>query len=61
MDAENASLRLGIWQGELDFAVNAPRADEGRVQCLNAVGCHDNLAGRHEEQGNARTVSWNNK
>ena len=41
--AEDAALGLGIWQGELNLPVNAPRPDEGRVQRLNAVGCHDHL------------------
>jgi hypothetical protein len=41
--AEDAALGLGIWQGELNLPVNAPRPNESRVQRLNAVGCHDHL------------------
>jgi hypothetical protein len=41
--AEDAALGFGIRQWELNLPVNAPRPDEGRVQRLNAVGCHDDL------------------
>ena len=43
VDAEDAALRLGVREGELDFPVDAARADEGRVQGLDLVGRHDDL------------------
>ena len=40
---EDEALLAAVGQRELDLAVDAPRADEGRVQRLDAVCRHDNL------------------
>jgi hypothetical protein len=43
VDAEDAALGLGVWQGELNLPVNTPGPDKSRVQCLNTIGGHNDL------------------
>jgi hypothetical protein len=59
VNAKNSPLCLGVWQRELNLAVNAARPDQRRVQRLNAVGGHDNLQTRimTKQQGPHRPVS----
>lgn len=46
VDLEDAPLGLGVWQRELDLAVDAPGADERRVERLDAIGGHYHLCHR---------------
>ena len=40
---EHQALLAPVRQGELNLAVQAPRAQQGRVQGVRPVGCHDDL------------------
>ena len=42
---EDESLLAAVGHGELDLAVQAARAQQGRVQRVGAVGGHDDLCG----------------
>ena len=43
MDAQNVGARLHRGGGKLDFAVDAARAEERRVENIEAVGGHDDF------------------
>ena len=43
MDLEDVAAGLLVGRGELDLAVDAARADEGRVERLDLVGGEDDL------------------
>ena len=44
VDLEDVPARLLVGRGELDLAVDAARADEGRVERLDLVGGEDDLS-----------------
>ena len=44
MDLEDVAAGLLVGRGELDLAVDAARADEGRVERLDLVGGEDDLS-----------------
>lgn len=40
---EDEPLLTSIWQRELDFAIKSSWTQQGRIQCVSSVSCHDNL------------------
>ena len=43
MDVEDSPLCLFVRQRELDLSIDPSWSDEGRVQRLDAVRCHDHF------------------
>lgn len=46
VDFQNVQASLLIWRGEFDLAVNATRSQQGWIQYVDTIRCHDHLKKR---------------